>query len=141
MKNRARLLCFSEVPPSILAIMTRILFVGQKPEMVDFSDPALPPCFNAEKINAGIALGVKKIEEPGWQGDTCMITPDTAGSAMLEKALTGANYDCVVIGGGMRLPPKDGASRNSFSYNIGAPGFEPSTSCSRSAVVSAHERQ
>jgi hypothetical protein len=32
--------------------MTKILFVGQKPETVDFSDPSLPPGFNAEKINA-----------------------------------------------------------------------------------------
>ena len=86
--------------------MTRLLFVGQKPETVDFSDPSLPPGFNAEKINAGIALGVSKIEERGWHGDTCMITPDAAGSAMLEKALKGADYDCVVIGGGLRLPPK-----------------------------------
>ena len=29
--------------------MTRVLFVGQKPETVDFSDPSLPPGFNAEK--------------------------------------------------------------------------------------------
>ena len=87
-------------------LMTRILFVGQKPETVDFSDPSLPPGFDAEKINAGIALGVAKIEERGWQGDTCMITPDAAGSAMLEEALKGAVYDCVVIGGGIRLPPK-----------------------------------
>jgi epsilon-lactone hydrolase len=86
--------------------MTRILFVGQKPETVDFSDPSLPPGFNAEKINAGITLGVAKIEERGWQGDTCMITPDAAGNAMLETALKAAAYDCVVIGGGLRLPPK-----------------------------------
>jgi hypothetical protein len=66
--------------------MMRILFVGQKPETVDFSDPSLPPGFNAEKINAGIAVAVKKIEERGWHGDTSMITPDDAGSAMLEKA-------------------------------------------------------
>ena len=86
--------------------MIRILFVGQKPETVDFSDPSLPPGFNAEKINAGIALGVAKIEERGWQGDTCMITPDAAGHAMLETGLKAASYDCVVIGGGLRLPPK-----------------------------------
>jgi hypothetical protein len=36
--------------------MTRILFVGQKPETVDFSDPSLPPGFDASKINAGSAL-------------------------------------------------------------------------------------
>lgn len=86
--------------------MTRILFVGQKPETVDFSDPSLPPGFNAEKINAGIALGVAKIEERGWQGDTCMITPDADGFAALKRALGDAAYDCVVIGGGLRLPPK-----------------------------------
>ena len=86
--------------------MTRILFVGQKPETVDFSDPSLPPGLDAEKINAGIALGVAKIEERGWQGYTCMITPDAAGSAMLESTLNGAAYDCVVIGAGLRLPPK-----------------------------------
>jgi hypothetical protein len=45
--------------------MTNILFVGQKPETVDFSDPSLPPGFNAEKINAGIALGVKKSRNTG----------------------------------------------------------------------------
>jgi hypothetical protein len=77
-----------------------------KPETVDFSDPSLPPGFNAEKINAGIALGVAKIEERGWQGDTCMITPDAAGFAALKRALGDAAYDCVVIGGGLRLPPK-----------------------------------
>jgi hypothetical protein len=86
--------------------MTHILFVGQKPETVDFSDPSLPPGFDAEKIRAGIALGVEKIEERGWHGDTCMITPDGAGNAMLESILKGADYDCVVIGGGIRLPPK-----------------------------------
>ena len=86
--------------------MTRILFVGQKPETVDFLDPSLPPGFDSEKINAGIALGVSKIQQRGWEGDTCMITPDAAGSAALERALKGVAYDCVVIGGGLRLPPK-----------------------------------
>ena len=86
--------------------MTRILFVGQKPETVDFSDPSLPPGFDAAKINAGIAVAVDRITERGWQADTCMITPDDAGRAMLEQQLKGAAYDCVVIGGGLRLPPK-----------------------------------
>jgi hypothetical protein len=86
--------------------MTRILFVGQKPETVDFSDPALPPGFDAEKINAGIAVAVAKIEERGWQGDTCMIVPDETAGPMLEKQLLSARSDCVVIGGGLRLPPK-----------------------------------
>ena len=86
--------------------MTRVLFVGQEPETVDFSDPAIPPGFNAEKINAGIAIGAAKITERGWQADLCMIRPDETAGPMMEKQLKSATYDCVVIGGGLRLPPK-----------------------------------
>ncbi len=86
--------------------MTRVLLVGQKPETVDFSDPALPPGFNADKINAGIAIGVAKLKEKGWDADTCLIAPDETAGPMLEKQLASASYNCVVIGGGLRLPPK-----------------------------------
>lgn len=86
--------------------MTRVLFVGQKPETVDFSDPAIPPGFNAEKIHAGIAVAMAKMEERGWQADACMIPPDETGRLMLERQLAAVSYDCVVIGGGIRMPPK-----------------------------------
>jgi hypothetical protein len=86
--------------------MARILFVGQQPETVDYSDPALPPGLNAEKIQAGIAVAAAKIAERGWVADLCMIPPDAAGIAMLEKQLASSEYDCVVIGGGIRIPPK-----------------------------------
>ena len=86
--------------------MTRVLFVGQVPETVDFSDPALPPGLNAEKIHAGINVAEAKIAERGWVGDVCNIPPDDDGIATLEKQLASATYDCVVIGAGLRLPPK-----------------------------------
>jgi hypothetical protein len=87
-------------------IMTRILFVGQQPETVDFSDPALPPGFNAEKIHAGIAVGMKQMAERGWQPDLCLIPPDETATTAIEKQLAANKYDCVVIGGGIRIPPK-----------------------------------
>jgi hypothetical protein len=86
--------------------MTRVLFVGQAPDTVDFSDPALLPGMNAEKIQAGIDLAATEFAQRGWIADLCMIPPDAAGIATLEKQLAGATYDCVVIGGGLRLPPK-----------------------------------
>lgn len=86
--------------------MTKVLFVGQKPDTVDFSDPALPPGFNAEKIQAGIDLAATRIAQKGWQGDICMISPDDAGIDMLRSQLATTTYDCVIIGGGLRLPPK-----------------------------------
>ncbi len=86
--------------------MTRVLFVGQKPETVDFSDSALPPGTDADKIKAGIAAAKAALTDRGWDGDLCMITPDDAGIATLKAQLASADYDCVVIGGGLRVPPK-----------------------------------
>lgn len=87
--------------------MTQILFVGLEPETVDFTDPALPPGFNSEKIYAGIAVAMRQMTERGWRADLCLIRPDeTAGPALAAQLATKA-YDCVVIGGGVRLPPRN----------------------------------
>jgi hypothetical protein len=65
--------------------MPRILFVGQEPETVDFSDPALPPGFNAEKIHAGVAVAMRQMTERGWQADLCLVRPDdTAAPASVN---------------------------------------------------------
>ena len=104
--------------------MTRVLFVGQAPETVDFSDPALPPGFDAAKIRAGIEVAMAAIAARGWDGDQCMIPPDERAGPMLEAQLAGAAYDCVVIGGGLRMPPKSLAlfERVVNAVHKGAPG-------------------
>jgi len=86
--------------------MTRILLVGYDPETVDFSDPALPPGMTAEKVHAGIAVAVKQFAERGWEADLCYIRPDETAAPMVERQLASASYDCVVIGGGVRLPAR-----------------------------------
>ena len=86
--------------------MTRVLLIGQIPETVDFSDPALPPGFNAEKIHAGIALVMGRFAARGCAADNCLVPPDASAAAVVERQLAGATYDCVVIGAGLRLPPK-----------------------------------
>ena len=40
--------------------MARVLLVDCDPETVDYSNPALPPGMNAEKIRTGIALMLKQ---------------------------------------------------------------------------------
>ena len=66
--------------------MTRVLFVGQQPETVDFTDPVLPPGMNAERINAGIALALKQMADRGWHADLCLLRPDgTTGPDVEHK--------------------------------------------------------
>ncbi len=86
--------------------MTRVLLLGYDPETVDFSDPALPPGMTAEKVHAGIAVALKQFAERGWEGDVGFIRPDETVGPTVERQLTSKSYDCVVIGAGVRLPPR-----------------------------------
>lgn len=86
--------------------MTRVLLLGEDPETVDFSDPSLPPGLSVEKIHAGIAVATKQFADRGWEYDVCYIRPDETAAPTVERQLASASYDCVVIGGGVRLPPR-----------------------------------
>ncbi len=86
--------------------MMRILLVGYDPETVDFSDPALPPGMTVEKIRAGIAVAVKQFAERGWEAEVGFIRPDETAGPTVERQLAAKTYDCVVIGAGVRLPPR-----------------------------------
>jgi hypothetical protein len=88
------------------AKMARVLLVGYDPETADFTNPALPPGMSAEKIRAGLALALKQMTDRGWQGDLCLIRPDETAGQTVEHHLASANYACVVIGAGVRLPPQ-----------------------------------
>jgi len=86
--------------------MTRVLLLGLDPETVDFSDPALPPGMSVEKVHAGIAVAQRQFAERGWEGDVGFIRPDETAGPAVERLLTSKSYDCVVIGAGVRLPPR-----------------------------------
>lgn len=86
--------------------MKRVLYVGQDPNTIDFSDPTLPPGADAKKIAAGIELAERELAARGWRADTCMISPDDAGLSELSRRLGATPYDGVVIGAGLRVPPK-----------------------------------
>lgn len=81
-----------------------VLFVGQQPETVDFTDPALPPGFDATKIHAGIAVGMKLMVDRGWNPELLLVSPDASACIELQKRLYEKAFDCVVIGGGLRIP-------------------------------------
>ena len=86
-------------------LMTRILLLGLDPDTVDYSDPALPPGMTAEKVRAGIAVALKQFTDRGWESDVGFIRPDETAGPTVERLLRSTNYDCVVIGCGVRLPP------------------------------------
>jgi hypothetical protein len=87
--------------------MTRVLFIGERPEAVDYTDPVLPPGLDAATIHAGIAVALKRMADRGWHAELCLIEPDATAGPAVERALAGGSYDCVVIGAGIRVPPRN----------------------------------
>lgn len=87
--------------------MTRVLLVGLLPDAVDYSDPALPPGMDARKIQAGLDLALARMTARGWLAEACLILPDATAGPAVERKLAAATYDCVVIGAGVRLPPRN----------------------------------
>jgi hypothetical protein len=86
--------------------MTRVLLVGEDPDTVDYSDPALPPGMTAEKVRAGLEVAMKQFAARGWEADVGFIQPDETAGPTVERQLGSKRYDCVVVGGGVRLPPR-----------------------------------
>jgi len=87
--------------------MTKVLLLGYDPDTVDFSDPALPPGMTAEKIRAGIEVALKQFTARGWEGEVGFIRPDEAVGPAVERMLASKHYDCIVVGAGVRLPPRN----------------------------------
>lgn len=86
--------------------MKQVLLIGFDPAAVDYSDPALPRGVNAEMIDAGIKAGLADMAARGWLPEACLIKPDETAIPTVERYLGAKSYDCVVIGAGVRLPPK-----------------------------------
>jgi len=49
---------------------------------------------------------MRQMSERGWHPDLLLVRPDGTAVTAVERQLSLAEYDCVVIGGGIRIPPK-----------------------------------
>ncbi len=85
--------------------MTRVILIGIAPEAVDLSDPDLPPGLTHEAIAKGIETTLADMRTRGWQADFCSIQPDATAEKTIAASLAKA-CECVVIGGGIRIPAK-----------------------------------
>ena len=82
--------------------MARVLLPGYAPESLDFSDPAFLPGMTVEKVHGGSRCD-EAVAERGWEADVCLIQPDETARPAAERQLASKSYDCVVVGGGVRL--------------------------------------
>ncbi|MET7337313.1 hypothetical protein [Nonomuraea sp. NPDC005650] len=73
---------------------TRVLVIGLDPAKIQGWDP--------EPVQAALARGRARFDEYGIEADWCLVVLDDNPEGAIVEALTGGDYGCVVIGGGIR---------------------------------------
>lgn len=84
----------------------RVLIIGEDPNLVDFSDPAIPAGMNADKIRTGLDDALTQLRARGREADLVLTTSTDAAAAEVASVLAAKRYDCVVVGAGLRIVPK-----------------------------------
>ena len=82
-----------------------VLIAGIDPDLVDFSMPGLPPGLNAAKLHAELKNTEADLTGMGYAVEICFTDLGETGAAVVAERLKQKRFDCVMIGGGIRLPP------------------------------------
>src|SRR5262245_10086898 len=90
-----------------MALAKKVLIVGFDPKLLDLSSPELAPLpLTAEKIRAGAEADSERLRGMGYDPMQCLIDLGETAEAIVTRHLKDKNYDCVVIGAGLRANPK-----------------------------------
>lgn len=82
----------------------RILLVGLEPDVVDYSQSPVPG-LTAEKVRAAIHAESSKLESLGYNVNSVYVDDGETAEAVLAGALARDDYDCIMIGAGLRIVP------------------------------------
>ena len=105
--------------------MPKVLIVGLDPAVVDVNDPAIPGGTTAESIAHGLQETLADMRGRGWTAAFCSIHPDETAEQAIAESLRQEAWDVVVIGGGVRVPPRNLLlfERVVNAVHSGAPGL------------------
>lgn len=83
---------------------TRVLLIGLDPAVVDFAKVPIPG-LTAETLTAALESENARLRALGYEVRMLHIDTGETAEMATRQALTGASYDCVLIGAGLRLVP------------------------------------
>ena len=77
----------------------RVLLIGLDPTVVDFSRW---PGLDAEKLEKALNADKVTMESEGFDAKLCFVDHGQTAEKTVADALVEANYDCILIGAGVR---------------------------------------
>ena len=83
-----------------------VLIVGETPENMDFSDPAIPKGLTPEKIREGLESSLDDLRAKGRIARLVYVDTKETAPHQLAEALRGNVFDVIVVGAGLRIIPK-----------------------------------
>jgi len=82
--------------------MPRVLAIGLDPAFADYSTmPGLTP----ELVRAYIDSQLQRLRDTGCEVESCPVNPDAWEDALVSH-LDAAEFDCILIGAGLRDPAR-----------------------------------
>jgi hypothetical protein len=83
-----------------------VLIVGIDPVLIDFSSPDFAPMnLSAERVLSALRGDTEQLQGLGYEVDSCLTDFGATAERLVEDTLRAKPYDCVMIGGGIRLIP------------------------------------
>jgi len=80
-----------------------VLAIGIDPALVDFSGH---PQLSAVLVRSHIDAELQRLREQGFDLTSCLIDLGDTAEQVATAVLGSRNFDCVVIGAGLRVPPE-----------------------------------
>jgi hypothetical protein len=80
-----------------------VLAIGIDPALVDFSEH---PQLTSEMVRSYIDAELQRLRAQGYDVTSCLIDLGETAEQVTSAALGVKNFDCVVIGAGLRVPPE-----------------------------------
>jgi hypothetical protein len=82
----------------------RVLLVGLDPNIVDYSKSPVPG-LTAAKVRSAVEADTAKLGTLGYSVKSLYVDGGKTAEAVLADALTTGEYDCIMIGAGLRIVP------------------------------------
>jgi DNA-binding LacI/PurR family transcriptional regulator len=85
----------------------RVLVIGLDPTLIDFSQPGYAPGMDAMKVLAGLKASEDELTRLGYSVQMCLTDFGETAEAVVQSALKQTQFDCILIGAGVRTNPSN----------------------------------
>ena len=85
-----------------MAAKARVLLLGLDPDIVDYSKSPVPG-LTAAKVRAAVEADSAKLQSLGYSVKSLYVDDGKTAEAALTNALEIGEYDCIMIGAGLRI--------------------------------------